>query len=115
MKKRLLFAIFSFFMISAIAQEKEVNVGDVFTINSISKSDFSHIELPRKNIIIKRGGVPDYKTVFNNEVVVTEVSTNNDGEQIARLKRTDGRKFFSSFPTVTANVNRALEAEELTF
>ncbi|MCF8713470.1 hypothetical protein JM658_01405 [Joostella atrarenae] len=115
MKKRLFFAVFSFFVFAVQAQDKEVNVGDVLTINSISESTYNHIDLPRKNIIIKRGGVPNYKSVYNNEVVVTEINTNADGEQLAVLKRKDGRKFFTSFPTIKANVTKAIDSEELIF
>ncbi|QLE01041.1 hypothetical protein HX109_05480 [Galbibacter sp. BG1] len=115
MKKRLFIAVFSFFAFAVQAQDKEVKVGDVLKINSISEQTYNHIDFPRKNIIIKRGGVPNFKSVYNNEVVVTDVATNNDGEQVATLKRTDGRKFFTSFPSVKANVTKAIAAEELTF
>ena len=55
------------------------------------------------------------KSVYNNEVVVTEINTNADGEQLAVLKRKDGRKFFTSFPTIKANVTKAIDSEELIF
>ncbi|MEL4306972.1 hypothetical protein [Joostella sp. CR20] len=115
MKKGLFFAAFSFLAFTVSAQDKEVKVGDVLKINSTSESTYQHIDLPRKNIIIKRGGVPNYKSVANNEVVVTRLETNKNGEQIAVLKRTDGRKFFNSFPVVKANVSDALASNELTF
>ena len=115
MKKRLFIAVFSFFAFVAQAQDKEVKVGDVLTITTTSESTSQHIDLPRKNIIIKRGGVPNYKSVFNNEVIVKKVEANESGEQIAVLQRKDGRKFFSSFPTIEANVTRALSSNEITF
>ncbi|WP_335965231.1 hypothetical protein [Galbibacter sp. PAP.153] len=115
MKKRLFIAVFSFFAFLAQAQDKEIKLGDVLKINSIPEATFQHIELPKKNIIIKRGGVPDYKTVHNNEVVVTKLTTNHEGEQMATLKRKDGRNFFVSFPLITANVTRAIAEEEISY
>lgn len=43
-------------------QSTNFEVGDVFTIAEVEHNDYNHINFPRANCIIKKGGVPHYKT-----------------------------------------------------
>lgn len=54
------------------------------------------------------------KSVYGAEVVVTSVNLNARGKTEVTLKRQDGRKFFRNFPEVTADLEQALQAGELT-
>ena len=92
---------------------QEVQVNDVLVIQEPEGPDFKHIHFPRKNIIIKRGGIASMKLVAGKKVVVESISYDEEGNTIVTLSRMDGLKFFRVFPTVTASLESALESGEL--
>lgn len=104
-------AWFNFMETEPKAQEIQVN--DVLVIQSPSGPDFKHIHFPRKNFIIKRGGIADMKQLAGKKVIVESISYKKDGSTLITLSRQDGMKFFRAFPTVTASLENALEAGEL--
>lgn len=114
MKIRCFFAIFIFFagISMAIAQTTSVQAGEELVLVVPEDGTFSHVDVPRKNIIIKRGWIADMKSLDGNRVIVSEVLETPDGTEVV-LKRKDGRKFFRSFPTLTAQWPAVLESEEL--
>ena len=71
------------------------------------------MDFPRANFIIKAGGRPDYSRLKGLEVEVAEVKTDKKGDVKVTLKRRDGKKFFGSFPAVTANYKKALSTGEI--
>ncbi len=99
----------------AMAQDTSdlVAVGDIMSINVPENGSFTHIHFPRKNLIIKRGGIADMKSVHGNKVVVTDIKTMSNGNTIVSLKRKNGRKFFKYLPSVKANLESALAKGEL--
>ena len=62
---------------------------------------------------MKRGKIPNYKSVYGDTVVIKEVFTNDDGTVYVILKKKDGSKFFSYLSKVKANYAKALEAKEM--
>lgn len=92
---------------------QEVSVGDVFEIGRPDAPQYEHIDFPRANFIIKRGGIANYKRVEGNKVVVTSVKEKKDGTLQVRIKRTDGHRFFGSHWQVPANFKEALASGEL--
>jgi len=74
---------------------------------------YKHIDFPRLNIIIKRGGLANFKSVEGNKVVVTSVKDKKDGTTQIKLKRTDGGRFFGSHSTVAADFKDAIGSGEL--
>lgn len=100
---------------TAIAQDTSdlIAVGDVMSINVPENGSFEHIHFPRKNLIIKRGGIADMKSVHGNKVVVTGIKTIGNGNTMVTLKRKDGRKFFKFLPSVKADLENALAKGEL--
>ncbi|MFT0714050.1 hypothetical protein [Flagellimonas lutimaris] len=92
---------------------QEVKVGDVLEIGRPDATKFKHIDFPRANFIIKKGGIANYKAVVGNKVVVTEVKEKKDGTLVVRIKKADGRRFFNSHPIVEADLKEALESGEL--
>ncbi|MEO1012289.1 MAG: hypothetical protein AAFX53_13355 [Bacteroidota bacterium] len=108
----LIFALAAF---SSNAQSDSdlVQVGDVLTIGTAENGNFNHIDFPRKNLIIKRGGIANMKSVYGNVVVVTDVKSMNDGNTEVVLKRKDGRKFFRHLASVKADLENALADGEL--
>ena len=110
--------IFIVFVISLICfpfsgQTQDVQVGDIFTLEEPSGRDFKYVFFPRKNLIIKRGGIPDMDLVKNLEVEVVSVTYTSDSKTIVMLKRVDGGRFFKSLFSVKAELEGALGAGEL--
>ena len=102
---------FNFMQTEPSAQEVQVN--DVLVIQQPEGPDFKHIHFPRKNFIIKRGGIANMKLLDGKKVVVEAISYQNDGSTLITLRRQDGKKFFRAFPTVTASLESALDSGEL--
>ncbi len=111
MKKYLLFL--GLFITAVNLQAQEVAVGDTFEIGSPDSSQYAHLEFPRANFIIKRGGIANYKSVQGQKVVVTSIKEKKDGTKVVKIKRADGNRFFGSHWQVAANVEKALESGEL--
>ncbi|MDF4221860.1 hypothetical protein [Maribacter huludaoensis] len=95
------------------AIQPEVNVGDVFEIGKPEANKYKHIDFPRENFIIKRGGLANYRRVHGEEVVVTAVKELKDGSTQIKIKRNDGGRFFNSHTVVTADYKDAITSGEL--
>ncbi|MBT8237260.1 MAG: hypothetical protein HKP24_12965 [Croceitalea sp.] len=117
MKKILFITLVVCAMFTTRAQEDYsdmVKVGDELMISNPSGSDYQYIDVPRKNFIIKRGGIANMATLKNAKVTVTKI-TFKDSKPIIRFKKSDGRKFFNAFRTLTADLNNAIAQSELNF
>ena len=88
-------------------------VGDVLIIGESDTYKYGHIDFPRLNMIVKRGGIASYKTVLGNEVVVKAVEEKPDGTTEVTLERLNGKKFFRHLKSVKADFNKAIESGEL--
>jgi len=93
-------------------QEKP-QVGDTLIVSKSLGENYKHINFPRLNMIVKRGGIASYKSVHNTKVVVEEVIENEYGRLFVKLKRADGKKFFNQDKYVTANYDMAISSGEL--
>lgn len=119
MRNVILVAVFTLLSLNLLAQQQKagldnnVKVGTILTISKPSTWDYQHIQFPRRNIIIKRGGIANIKSVYGEEVIVSKIGKNSKGIVVVTLKRADGRKFFNSFPIVKAKLKSALESKEL--
>ena len=85
-----------------------VDVGDVLETNK-----YKHIDFPRENFIIKRGGIANYRQAHGEKVVVTAVKEKKDGTTQIKIKRNDGGRFFNSHTVVTADFKEAIDSGEL--
>ena len=47
-------------------QIQEISEGTILVMGWPSANGYEHIQLPRKNVIIKRGGVSNYDSVYQN-------------------------------------------------
>lgn len=98
---------------SVIAQNgAEVKKGEILKIGSSENFQYSDIQFPRANFIIKKGGRPEYSQLQGVEVVVSEVKKRDNSSTVI-LKRRDGKKFFGSFPEIKANYGDAIASGEL--
>ncbi|MCK0192037.1 hypothetical protein [Arenibacter sp. F20364] len=91
----------------------EVKVGDVLEIGRPNAPVYKHIDFPKPNFIIKRGGIANYKRVEGNKVVVTLIKEKKDGTVQVKIKKVDGGKFFKSQTVVSADLKKALQSGEL--
>lgn len=91
----------------------DVQIGDVFEIGTPKTSTYKHINFPRANFIIKRGGIANYKAAEGHKVVVTSIKEKKDGSTQVKIKRNDGGRFFGSHTVVAADFNKALTSGEL--
>lgn len=115
MKRTMFFIIFAILCISyqAFGQSQEVQVGDILTIEAPSGDEYQYIHFPKRNFIIKRGGIPDMDMVRDLEVEVVNVTYSKGNKTLVTLKRVDGGRFFKSLFSVKADYDGALNAGEL--
>lgn len=88
-----------------------VKVGDELTLGEPAGSSYMHINIPRKNFIIKRGGIPNMSVLENSKVTVTKIVFGKSPEVV--FKNTSGKKFFRVYKTLTADLNEAIASGEL--
>jgi hypothetical protein len=117
MIKYAIFLVFSASMLNAqstLNQDAiDVKVGDIFEIGKPETNTYKHINFPKANFIIKRGGFANYKRAEGQKVVVTSVKEKKDGSTQVKIKRTDGNRFFGSHTVVSVDFNEALTSGEL--
>jgi len=111
--KKLFFTLFFFGYCFMVSAQSEPKVGDELIIKAPLSQSYHYIKFPKPNILIKRGTVTRYKSVYGNEVVINDVMTKANGEVHVELKKKDGSKFFGFLSKVKANYTKAIEAEEI--
>ncbi|WP_339840873.1 hypothetical protein [uncultured Maribacter sp.] len=108
--------LFSVSMLNAqndTAKQINVDVGDIFEIGKPETNKYKHIDFPRENFIIKRGGIANYKRAEGATVVVTSVKEKKDGTTQIKFKRKDGGRFFGSHTVIQADYHEAISSGEL--
>lgn len=111
--KKLLFTLLFFGIYFISSAQNQPNVGDELMIKAPNGQTYNHIKFPKPNILIKRGKVGNYKSIYDNTVVIDEVLTKDDGTAYVILKKKDGTKFFGFLSKVKANYAKAIGAKEL--
>lgn len=111
MKCTIILLTFFLFSNSAFNQAKYENLkpGDILSINKDSNTPFHHLYFQKSNFIIKRGAIANYKALDDMKVKIEEISQ----ESIVKLTPLNGNKFFNVFSYVRANLQKALESNEL--
>ena len=89
------------------------NPGDVFLISNVEYDNYEHINFPRPNFIIKKGGLVNYKNIKGEKVVITSIDEKSNGKLIATIKLQESRRFFNSHKYVTVDIDEALKHKEL--
>ena len=115
MRKAISFLAFisCMFTINAQSVDDTVSQGDVLILGEPSGSTYISIDFPRKKSIIKRGSIANFNALVAKRLVVEHLATDTKGRAIATLKRADGLNFFRFFPSVKADISRALKSGEL--
>jgi len=117
MKKTVLIALFlisSITMFGTIGDPvQEIEIGQQYIIQSVENDNYRYINFPNSNLIIKRGGIADFKTIQNLTVKIKKIKSSMNQKKIVVLERVDGKKFFNKFPVVTVDLENALHTGEL--
>ena len=117
MKTYLLSIAFSLCTLGMFAQSQttsiNVTIGDIYTIGTPNAVTYKYIDVPRPNIIMKRGGFPNYSDIAGRNVEVTAIKEKKDGTNKVTIKLKDGTKFFGSHRTLTTDFNNAIASGEL--
>lgn len=107
------FILLTFLLMSNISfsQDKYENLkpGDILSINKDSNIPFNNIYFPKPNFIIKRGAIANYKSLDGMKVIIEEISE----DATVKLTPLNGKRFFNRFSYVKANLEKALESNEL--
>ncbi len=109
--------LFAFFLFAFLgnAQENHANqvkIGDQLIIGEPAGVLYQSINVPRKNFIIKKGGIPNMSALENSVVTITKISHSDN--PIITFKKSNGRKFFRAYRTLTAELNGAIDSGEMT-
>lgn len=99
--------------INAQAKAQDIEVNDVLTLGTPTAYGYHHVHFPKNNIIIKRGGILNFKNLKGKKVIVENVTYGNNGKTIVNVRRQDGKKFFRAFSTVEISLEQALEKKEV--
>lgn len=116
MRNNILSSVLAFFVsvfMFGQTSTSDFNKGDVFQIGTVNYNDYKHINFPRANFIIKKGGIANYKNIKGKNVVVTSIKEKNDGKLIATIKLVESGKFFNSHKYVTVDIDKAIKNKEL--
>ncbi len=116
MKNKILTSVLAFFIsifIYSQSSTSDFKAGNVFLIGNVKYNKYKHINFPRANFIIKKGGMADYKNIKGKKVIITSIDENSNGERIATIKLVELRKFFNSHAYVTVDIKKAIKNKEL--
>jgi len=116
MRNTILITVLVFFItILSYSQSSisDFNSGDVFLIGNANHNNYKHINFPKTNFIIKKGGIANYKNIIGEEVVLTSIKEKNNGKLVATIKLVGPRKFFNSHTYVTVDIDEAIKNKEL--
>ena len=106
-------AFFASGLIYAQNSTADQNKGDIFQIGSAHYGNYRHINFPRANFIVKKGGIPNYNTVEGQKVVIISIDEQKNGKRVATIKRVDSKKVFNSYKFVIVNMDKAIKHKEL--
>lgn len=115
--RKLIFLLIAMFALSGLNAQEDfsdsVAIGDELIISNPSSNDYKFIDVPRKNFIIKRGGIANISSLDNVVVRVTQIT---EGESpTITFEKANGRKFFRVYRTLKADLNGAINSGELKF
>jgi hypothetical protein len=116
MRNNILSSVLAFFVsvfIYGQTSTLDFNKGDFFLIGTANYDNYKHINFPKANFIIKKGGIASYKNIKGQKVVVTSVKEKNNGKKVATIRLVDSRRFFNSHKYITVDIDEALKSKEL--
>ena len=112
LKNLVLVAVFSFMVQGIYAQNDQLSTFDQeaeWTLNMSELETFKHVKLPRKNFIIKKGGIANYNSLQGLKLKIKSKPNSDD----YFLVRADGRKFFNKYKTICIDPAEAVKSGEI--
>ncbi len=116
MNKSIVILFILVFLLSLIYAQNftaEIKVGDTFTIEKVDRYNYKHINFPRTNFIIKKGGIVNYNNIVGKEVKITSIKKRKNGDLVATIKLVFNQPFFNSYRSIKVDIVEAIEEEEL--
>jgi len=116
MRNSILSSVLVFFVTAFMYSQNaasQINLGDVFLIGSASGNNYKHINFPRANFIIKKGGIVNYNNIKGKKVKITSIDEKSNGKKVATIKLVASGKFFNSNEYVTVDIDNAINSKEL--
>lgn len=116
MKFNILFSFLFIFLSSimyAQTSNSNIKVGDVFVIGEVENNNYEHIDFPRANFIIKKGGLANYNTIKGEKVQIKSIKEKENGDFVATIELASKKRFFNSHKYVKVNINEAISQKEL--
>lgn len=108
-----LFILLTLTASNAQSTNYSIKKGDLLVVLKPTNNNYKHIDFPRKNIIIKRGEIADFKSLIGLKLIVLDITYSKNNNPIATLQREDGKPFFRFYKTVKADLNKAIKHKEL--
>jgi hypothetical protein len=93
--------------------DSEIRVGDVFTIGVADNNNYKHINFPRPNFIIKKGGIANYKNIIGKKIEIISIKEEKEGSKIATIRLTSKHSFFNSHKYLDVHIEEAIANKEL--
>ena len=115
MRKSTFFTAFlvSVFILQGQATDYNITEGDTLMLGEPTGLNYTTIDFPRRNIIIKRSAIPNFNALIGKRVLVAQLKADEKGRLNATIKRLDGLNFFRFFPKVKADLSKAIDSGEL--
>ena len=116
MKKHILLALLISFFSGIIHSQSfnlSIKIGDYFLIGEVYNNNYRHINFPKANFIIKKGGIVNYSNIKGKKVEVRSIKEKKDGSIITTIELTSKKFFFNSHKYVTVEINEAISQKEL--
>jgi hypothetical protein len=115
MRKSIVLAAFLFCFTTLQGQSIDYNIveGVILVSGTPSGSSYQNIDFTRKNIIIKRGAIANFKALIAKKLIGEQIKNEKRGNKVATLKRTDGLNFFRFFRQVDSGIVKVIESDEL--
>ncbi|NHN25420.1 dihydroorotase [Flavobacterium jejuense] len=106
---------FLFFFINSFSQEVDVStfINKTYIIQSVPNGNYQYISFPKPNFIKKRGGFANYDDLVGKKVTIFKIVKEKKSGTVVSIKLEDGNKFFGVYPSIDANLQKAIEKGEL--
>lgn len=104
-----------FLSINTFCQEVDSStfIDKTYIIQSVPNDNYQYISFPKPNFIIKKGGFANYDALIGRKVTVTKIVKEKKSGTVVSIKLEDGNKFFGVYPSMDANLKKAIEKGEL--
>lgn len=104
-----------FFSINTFSQEVDSStfIDKTYIIQSVPNDNYQYISFPKPNFIKKRGGFANYDALVGEKITIAKIVKEKKTGTVVSIKLENGNKFFGVYPSIDANLQKAIEKGEL--